>query len=327
MASGLIHSSLAAVIENIPSQSNQSLQLKAAAQQLLDTSIVGDDEMARFDEFSETVVSYLREKISEVTKDVCLNSSKRTKIWAEFHRIRLNTSGLLHSAWDSLHFSDNSLLMQSVYDEIYSLLVKEYFNAKSQSSPSAALSLSGSTVTHTEDELNAMRYACGYTPRVLLKKYETRNGNVYSQYVHCLGNMAVEREGDDLLSYTRKWLAQANRGGLFTLNNNSFSLFIEIERCVRILLPQRMIQNDNDKASFKKSLHDRISREKNIQFYWSMLSEEIEEEKHSEALLEEIISLWVTIRGFSLTASWMEEYKINKQRTIQKATGLHKSIS
>ena len=80
MASGLIHSSLAAVIENIPSQSNQSLQLKAAAQQLLDTSIVGDDEMARFDEFSETVVSYLREKISEVTKDVCLNSSKRTKI-------------------------------------------------------------------------------------------------------------------------------------------------------------------------------------------------------------------------------------------------------
>ena len=283
--------------------------------------------MARFDEFSETVVSYLREKINEVTKDVRLNSSKRTKIWAEFHRIRLNTSGLLHSAGDSLHFSDNSLLMQSVYDEIYSLLVKEYFNAQFQSSQSAVLSISGSTVTHTEDELNAMRYGCGYIPRVLQKKYETRDGNIYSQYVHCLGNMAVEGEGDDLLSYTRKWFAQVNRGGLFPLNNNSFSLFVEIERCVRILLPQHMIQNDSDKATFKKSLHDRISREKNIQFYWSMLSEEIEEEKHSEALLEEIISLWVTIRGFSLTASWMEEYKINKQRTIQKATGLRKSIS
>ena len=33
------------------------------------------------------------------------------------------------------------------------------------------------------------------------------------------------------------------------------------------------------------------SPEKNIQFYWSMLSEEIEEEKYSEALLEEIINL------------------------------------
>ena len=78
MASGLIRSGLAAVIENIPLQSNQSLKFKAAAQQLLDTSIVSDDEMVKFDEFSETVVSYLREKISEVTKDVYLNSSKRT---------------------------------------------------------------------------------------------------------------------------------------------------------------------------------------------------------------------------------------------------------
>ena len=98
MPSGLMRSSLTAVIENIALQLTRSLQLKAAAQQLLETSMLGEDEMTRFDEFSETVVSYLREKISEATKDVCLNSSKRTKIWAEFHRIRLNTSGLLHSA-------------------------------------------------------------------------------------------------------------------------------------------------------------------------------------------------------------------------------------
>ena len=63
-----MRSSLAAVIENLPSQSNQSLQLKAAAQQLLDMSILGDNEMMRFDEFSETVVSYLREKISKLPK-------------------------------------------------------------------------------------------------------------------------------------------------------------------------------------------------------------------------------------------------------------------
>ena len=67
--------------------------------------------------------------------------------------------------------------MQSIYDEIYSLLVKEYFRAQSQSFHSAVLSLSGSTVTFVEDELNAM-------------------------------------------SYTRKWLVQINRGGLFPLNNN-----------------------------------------------------------------------------------------------------------
>jgi len=151
--------------------------------------------------------------------------------------------------------------------------------------------------------------------------------NIFSQYVQCLGNMAVEGEGDDLLEYTRKWLVQVNRGGLFPLNDNSFSLFVEIEKCVRTLLPQYMIHNNNDKANFKKSVFNRICTEENIQFYWTLISQDIEKEENSEALLEEIISLWLTIRGFSITASWMEGYKKNKQKTIQKTTSLRKSIS
>ena len=161
--------------------------------------------------------------------------------------MRLDNSGLLYSAWKNLLNSlclanDSPLLMQSVYEEIYSLLVKEYFSglpSKSQPSASAAVSF-------TDDELNAMRYACGYVPHVLLKKYEIRDGSIFSQYVQCLGNMAVEGEGDDLLTYTRKWFIQVNRGGLFPLNDTSFSMFAEIEKCVRHLLPQCMIRNNND---------------------------------------------------------------------------------
>ena len=90
--------------------------------------------------------------------------------------------------------------------------------------------------------------------------------------------MAVEgSEGDDLLAYTRKWFTLVNRGGLFPLNNNSSSMFIEIEKCVRHLLPQCMIRNDNDKASFKKSVLERITREESVQFYWILLSQDIEE--------------------------------------------------
>ena len=88
-----------------------------------------------------------------------------------------------------------------------------------------------------------------------------------------------------------------------------------------------MIRNDNDKAIFKKSVLDRIAGEENVQFYWTLLSQDIEEEENSETLLAEIISLWITIRGFSLAASWMEEYKNNFKKTIQKTTGLRKSIS
>ena len=195
---------------------------------------------------------------------------------------------------------------------IHCLIVKEYFSNLAPLQPQSSVS----TAISFTDELNAMRYACGYIPHVLLKRYEVRDGNLFSQYVEYLGNMAIEGEGDDLLAYTRKWFTQVNRGGLFPLNDNSFSMFVEIEKHVCHLLPQCMIRNDNDKAIFKKSVLNRIAGEENVQFYWTLLSQDIEEEENSEALLAEIISLWITIRGFSLAASWMEEYKNNFKKTI-----------
>ena len=58
--------------------------------------------------------------------------------------------------------------------------------------------------------------------------------------------MAIKGEGNDILIYTTKWLGQVNRGGLFPLNNNSFSLFVEVDKIVRVLLPKYVIHTDND---------------------------------------------------------------------------------
>ena len=52
---------------------------------------------------------------------------------------------------------------------MYTMLVSEYF---SSSSPSPVTRLSVSTVELTTDELNAMRYACGYVPHKLLTRPE-----------------------------------------------------------------------------------------------------------------------------------------------------------
>ena len=68
-----------------------------------------------------------------------------------------------------------------------------------------------------------MRYACGYIPYKLLKKYENKTREIYSQYLQCLVDMAVEGEVD-FLGYTRKWLDQVNRGDLFPLNEKAFAL-------------------------------------------------------------------------------------------------------
>ena len=42
-----------------------------------------------------------------------------------------------------------------------------------------------------------MQHACGYVACSLLK---IKGGDIYSQYVQCLGDMAVEGEGDNILT-------------------------------------------------------------------------------------------------------------------------------
>ena len=48
-----------------------------------------------------------------------------------------------------------------------------------------------------------------------------------------------------------------------------------------------------------------------------ILSQDIDDPHNGEALLVEIVKLSVTNRGFSLAASWMEEYKNNTCKTTE----------
>ena len=73
--------------------------------------------------------------MSTVTNGLILSSSKRTKLWSEFHRARLKPT-MLHTAWKELLITLElpiedgtfTLLQQSVYSELFSLLVCEQFS-------------------------------------------------------------------------------------------------------------------------------------------------------------------------------------------------------
>ena len=51
-------------------------------------------------------------------------------------------------------------------------------------------------------------YVSGYVARQLLRCYKKKSGEVYSQYVYCLSEMAVAEEGNDVLAYTRERIAE-----------------------------------------------------------------------------------------------------------------------
>lgn len=87
-----------------------------------------------------------------------------------------------------------------------------------------------------------------------------------------------------------------------------------------------MIRPSN-KEAFKKAVIDKVVQDEDVQFHWALINQDINKSEDAEALLTEIVNLWVTIRGFSLAVSWMEEYKKNNKKNIQKSIDLRKSIS
>ena len=166
------------------------------------------------------------------------------------------------------------------------------------------------TVEMSTDELNTVPYAAGYVPHALLRKYEKRKGNKYEMFIECLQDMAVASEDNDFLEYTKKWFSQVNQGGLFPLNHITYQLFIEIEKQVKKTLPGHAINKSSPPTdTFKEEVIKKIVDHDDVQWHWTLISQCIDSEEHAVELLQEIVFLWVTIRGFSLTATWMELYK------------------
>ena len=70
------------------------------------------------------------------------------------------------------------------------------------------------------DEEQALQYVAGYVPMKLKKKYKQPNNARALKYMACL-NVMSEEKGEDIefLQYTKLWVEQVNRGGLFQVND------------------------------------------------------------------------------------------------------------
>ena len=99
---------------------------------------------------------------------------------------------------------------------------------------------------------------------------------------------------------------------------------ISIELCIRdkltsVLLP---LCNPDQKDKLIKAAHEDID----VQFYWSLLSTDLETSNLAEELLRDIIELWLNIQGFLIAGQWMEVYKHNKSMTTKKSKSLRKTL-
>ena len=66
-----------------------------------------------------------------------------------------------------------------------------------------------------------------------------------------------------------------------------------------------------------------IATDKDVLFYWSIISAE---EKEEQILLRMLIEMWVSVRGFSFAKSMLEMYKQAQKKTVQKSKGVRKQL-
>ena len=175
MASGILRAPVSNVVDKTPALSKRSTELQRWGREIFEKSTLGESEQTAFDQFGEQLLRYVWERIHLVTEGLTLNSSKWFNIWSDFHQIRLDNSGPFHSAWNELQkvlcIREATILEQSLYSELYTMLVAEYFGTQSPSLLGANVS---TPIQFTTDEL----CTCGYVPRNLLNKYENKSGTV-----------------------------------------------------------------------------------------------------------------------------------------------------
>ena len=159
------------------------------------------------------------------------NSKKREKLWTFYHQKAIDAMpALLQELYTNLTIPEpDQLFDQAVNLFLFEDLLKGYFKVYVHATPHQHI-LSTDCQHLSKDELNALRYACGYVAHKLLKKYEKEHDNgKFAQYEMCLGNMAVFGDTSDFTKYTTEWLEKVNRGGLFPLNDTSFIFLLPLK--------------------------------------------------------------------------------------------------
>jgi hypothetical protein len=176
------------------------------------------------------------------------------------------------------------------------------------------------------EEENAIRYAAGYVVRKFKKRYEVK-GPV--DVVHCLllleeGSEMDNDDGADysFQEYTKIWMNLIDRGGLFKVNDVTYSFFLELELSMYPLLRTSV---ESSTSYHKDDVLRHILGDEDVLFAWALLCVHLEEQT-SRNLLSEVALHWLQIRGFSIVSQLVEEYKIVAKTHTKAKKSLRKGL-
>ena len=168
----------------------------------------------------------------------------------------------------------------------------------------------------TNDELAALHYVAGYVVRTIRKRTKGM-GEEAEQHRHALDSMCSFSDDDETEenceTFVKRWLSLTNRGGLVLVSDCVFQFFVMVERKCRSYLNVSRIAVEK-RIDIKKTAEDIMAMDEII-LAWSEMMWELVSDEFSTSLLLKILTLYLTVRGFSFVRGWIEQLKKDCQKS------------
>jgi len=114
------------------------------------------------------------------------------------------------------------------------------------------------------------------------------------------------------------WINMIDRGGLVHVNEMMYLMMKHMETTMR----QGLKCETAD--TLKEDCIKAITTSDDVLFYWDLIAGMWNDEER-EALLNMIVELWVTIRGFAYASGWMEQYKQAAKKVSRSQRALERN--
>ena len=147
------------------------------------------------------------------------------------------------------------------------------------------------------------------------KKLEKSKGRK-KDLLNCLGDML--NSDDTVQCDSTDWIDCVDRGGLTFVSGLTFEVFLAIELEIRSHL------QGCKPVNFISDIALAVKNNKDVLFFWSMLSSSWDEES-SKTVFQTVVDLWLTVRGYSYSSTWVDK-KVAEKKSTQKSKGIRKQL-
>ncbi len=265
--------------------------------------------------FAEQFVSLLKSCIPTGTGTA---KREREKMWINFHRTRLSDTFI--KLWvdfvsNAIQVEPSSLLFQHITDVVFQAIITRELDIPEKNATTSA--------EITYEEANALRYVAGFVCSKVQKKITASKHSHRDRMLLCLMDLCDDSEEEGAATWTSEWVNAIDRGGLCHVSDGTYMVFQEMEVVLRSTYNKdkaKILENGN-----RGKLVQTIIKNEDVQFQWCMVTTEVEDEE-ARSLLNMIVNLYVTIRGFSFAKSIMEQYKVSNKKNLQKSKALRKKL-